>query len=372
MDLLEQAWQAQAQLVKNLDGAGTELLVRALEPVFREAGFRQRLRTGVRNILVIEPGGKAHGILLSGFLRELRANHPGAHITLLIRTEVFPLLELCPYVNEIFCLPDDGGLSFASLLELCSTRLWQRRFSLCFCLGRAEDASWSLLLGYMSGARMRAGFKEGSGWDRLLTRAVLNPPELHHLVLQRAFLLQNTGLAVKSKSLEVWYDAGDAAAAWDRLRGFAQGRRIFAVSAAECPAELLQVLMEASDVCFVLLGDAALPVESLLRRLPQERVLDLTGQAGLREQLAVLGVASVYAGGPGWLAQAASALQLPVLYVYAKSVDAGQFPWQTPAALAELSAGDWEAQARRACQSLTGLCYVRTGAEIQHLQQKNS
>ena len=83
--------------------------------------------------------------MTSAAIRELRKNFPAAHITLVVRKAVYPLAELCPYVNEVLIFPVDdiiyklkahGILKLITeVLEMSLKYFWKRRYDLAFQLG---------------------------------------------------------------------------------------------------------------------------------------------------------------------------------------------------------------------------------------------
>lgn len=109
-------------------------LLRA-EEEFKRQGYREKNSAGVENILIVRIDLIGDMILTSGFIRELRKNFPQAHITLVVSPLVYPIVELCPYVNEVLTSDIDifDG-TFPELLEkialLCRDKLWQKKFSL--------------------------------------------------------------------------------------------------------------------------------------------------------------------------------------------------------------------------------------------------
>ena len=66
---------------------------------FGRLGYRDF--AGVKNILIVRLDVIGDMILTSGFIREVRANFPQAKITLVVSPLVYPIVELCPYVDEI-------------------------------------------------------------------------------------------------------------------------------------------------------------------------------------------------------------------------------------------------------------------------------
>nr|MBO6295427.1 glycosyltransferase family 9 protein [Schwartzia sp. (in: firmicutes)] len=197
-----------------------------LEPVFAEKGFREP-SDRIDNILIIRLDVMGDMILTSGVFREVRRNYPEAHIAAIVGEPVLPLMEFCPYCDELFTfdrrsLNNNLAESIEQMETLCETHLRQRRYDLCLLPQWGDDRRTSQLLAYLSGARERVGYSEASleaYIDHLdidtsfetafLTRSVVNPPELIHEVVRNFYLLKILGMTVKDSSTEIWMSEED-------------------------------------------------------------------------------------------------------------------------------------------------------------------
>ena len=54
-----------------------------------------------KNILLIRLDEIGDVVLMTPLLREMRSNYPEADITLIVKPQVYNLVELCPYVNKV-------------------------------------------------------------------------------------------------------------------------------------------------------------------------------------------------------------------------------------------------------------------------------
>ncbi|MBR2734349.1 MAG: hypothetical protein IKD80_08940 [Selenomonadaceae bacterium] len=102
------------------------------EQEFQQLGYREKISAGVENVLVVRFDAIGDMILTSGFIREVRANFPKAHITLVVRPLIFSLVEYCPYVNEV--LGFDRKIFRKDLVDImeqivvfCREHLWQKK-----------------------------------------------------------------------------------------------------------------------------------------------------------------------------------------------------------------------------------------------------
>ncbi len=136
--------------------AQVPLLIPELEEEFKRFGYRDENPVGVENILIVRLDAIGDMILTSGFIREIRANFPRARITLVVSSITFPLVELCPYVNEVLIFDQNKfGGNFLNVLEklvvFCRENLWRKHFSIAF---SPQWGSWNLpalLLCWLSG-----------------------------------------------------------------------------------------------------------------------------------------------------------------------------------------------------------------------------
>ena len=177
--------------------------------------------------------------MTSAAIRTVRENFPNAHITLVVRKAVYPLAELCPYVNEVigfdvnvfngnFVL-SDGILGLLNDLKDFSKKFfWKKHFRLGISFTFAATPLNSLML-YMSGAKERLAYTK-DGFDNYLnTRRLTIPPTLQHESLKNLYLLESIGLKSSRSDLEVWYNKEDLLKARLLLGNFAGNRVKIAV-----------------------------------------------------------------------------------------------------------------------------------------------
>ena len=161
------------------------------EEEFQRLGYRDENPAGVENILIVRFDAIGDVILTSGFLREVRANFPTARITLVVLPRVYPIVELCPYVNEVLAFPvNPFDLNFIEMLEVtavfCRDNFWQKKFSIAFSPRWGSDCLYYLLPCWLSGARERIGYgtNPSKSWidtpippidNFLLTKNIITP-----------------------------------------------------------------------------------------------------------------------------------------------------------------------------------------------------
>jgi ADP-heptose:LPS heptosyltransferase len=205
------------------------------EALFALGGRRATARcatAGARRLLVVRLDDIGDVIMTTPFLRELRRNHPDAHISLVVKPSVLATVELCPYINEV--LPYDGQLTRGLGQMSCAVRsimfarkyLWHRRFDWAVNPRCDRDLYGAATLAFASGARWRAAWASSqrprlaSGArlvDRMTTHVVRNDAVTHE-VQSNLFFLRSLGGRVEDERLEFWTGDHDRAFAADVLR----------------------------------------------------------------------------------------------------------------------------------------------------------
>lgn len=323
-----------------------------LEQIFQQHGYREEPDGDEEHILVLRLDEIGDTILTSAFLRELRRNYPNAWITLVVRDSIYPIAELCPYANEVLALhswKNDVPLAarISGFVEFCKKYLWKHHYSKCFCPRWDVDIQFSLMLGYLSGARRRIGYSENvypqkavkdRGWNAALTDVVVNPPYIVHEAERSLFLLKATGHVVRDDSMEVWLGEGDRKRAEYFLNGKPEGYRLIAVTIGSreqhksYPPELMTKalnLLVPKGCCFALLGgpEDAETGEQIRAALPDGISLNLVGKTSIRESCAVISMSSLLIGNDTGLTHAAAALHVPIVELNCHAYNTPLFTW---------------------------------------------
>ena len=123
-----------------------------MEPIFKNAGYREKDISDKTNILVIlDAVGFGDFIWKTGVLRELRRIYPNAKIKLVMFFVAKDIAETCPYVDEIILNPSQ--FNFANFIEMykynleVAKKLLQKRTDICFAFSYYHHTQ---LLMYMS------------------------------------------------------------------------------------------------------------------------------------------------------------------------------------------------------------------------------
>lgn len=180
----------------------------------------------IKNVLVIRLDGIGDMVMTSPFLRELKRNLPDSHINLLVSQNVYNLVELCPYVNEVGVY--DGHLIKGRLKN--ARRCWnafkfgrqhlrKQRFDMAVLPRWDVDYYHGAVLAYFSKACWRVGYSKNSTpkkesfnphIDRLFTHAI-NNDAVKHEVEHNLDIIRFLGGVVQDEHLELWLGPDDEA-----------------------------------------------------------------------------------------------------------------------------------------------------------------
>ena len=326
---------------------------------------------GVENILIFRFDAIGDMILTTGFIREVRKNFPKAHITLIAYSEVFAVIEICPYLNEVLSINRGffGG-NFLEVLEriavFCRDNLWQKKFSIAFSPRWDSDTLPGLMLAWMSGARERIGYgaypftRMGDPPPYIteqnnffLTKKIVTPKEIMHDAAKDFYLLAAAGFKVNETHMELWYSAEDFQHTREILENIPSSTKkvLLGLGASETnrkyPVEMYLVALRElakKDLVFVIVGGKSEINDAnfIEQNLPPGRVLNLAGKTNLRETMALVKQVDFYLGNVTGVMHMAAAAQIPCLMIYreAPEIDiillrGSEFerfaPWQTKA-----------------------------------------
>lgn len=327
-----------------------QFLMRA-EEEFKRQGYRDKNSSGVENILIVRLDVIGDMVLTSGFIRELRRNFPKARITLVVSSLVYPIVELCPYVNEVLrfdikSLDRNFPVMLEKIAVFCRDNLWQKKFSIAFSPQCGGDKFPGVLMLWLSGARERINYSlnpykkwlnesasQNEQMDNfLLTSSFVAPLKIISEVERHFYVLKKSGFKVKKTHMELFYSEADFQHAREILEGIPSSAKkvLIGIGAGtpgrKYPAKMylpaLQKLAE-KDLVFVIVGGKSELNDANLieQNLPSGKVLNLTGKTTLRETEAVISQMDFYIGTDSGVMHMAAAAKVPVLAIYREAAD---------------------------------------------------
>ncbi len=346
-----------------------------MENLFQKTGFREKQKFGVKNILIMRLDAIGDFVLTTGFIRELRLNYPSARITLVVSKFVYPVAELCPYVNRVLAFDIKAGeellTMFEKLADFVEKNLWSEHYDMSFSVQWGSENIPALLMGYLSGARERIGYGyqiELLHFDKLppkdqdinyllLTKPIINPKNLIHEAEHHSYILKKMGLPIHSEKMELWYSMEDFQNARELLEkipsdvkkiiigiGAGGGSRKYSV---EKYIEAFKNIIKKykNKICFVIIGGKAESedAEKFQKNLPKDSVLNLVEKTTLRETMALIAQGDMFIGNDTGVMHMAATFQVPIIAVYRQPKDKDQIvpgvfneyfrfaPWQATA-----------------------------------------
>ncbi len=316
--------------------------LKEMKEEFTRLGYREPVRTGAENILIVRLDNVGDFILTIPAIREIRMNYPSAFITLVVREKVYSVAELCPYVNEV--LTFDEELISTNILEIvinvtdfAKKFLWRRSYDLAFNFRYWDDA-WrlnTLFIMYFSGAPQRISYIGGTIdvpqklnlTNVLLTDLFTIPKEINHDVARNLYLIKAFGLTVRNTNLEFWYNKTDLYRAKMLLANFGEGRIKVAVGIGASGAprkypikKYLVAFKEiiAKGASLVIFGGPAELADAkfLEDNLPKEFVKNFVAlKAGWRIDIAAISLTDMYIGNDTGTLTLSYMLKKPVIYL---------------------------------------------------------
>lgn len=206
-----------------------------------EGSFEQNLKvyTGIHKILVVRLDEIGDMVLMSPFLRELRQNYPTSHITLVVKSEVYNLVERCPYVNQVrsFSRVRGRGAFYRNLwraMVFSHKYFREENYDLAFVPRFDADYAYGAgILAFFSKAKARVGYSEqvlshkvisDRGYDGFYTDVLLpKTVVVSHEVERNLDMLRFVGGSISDTELELWTQEEDVARVenmlWDSACG---------------------------------------------------------------------------------------------------------------------------------------------------------
>ncbi|HXG51451.1 MAG TPA: glycosyltransferase family 9 protein [candidate division Zixibacteria bacterium] len=282
-------------------------------------------------------------VMTTPFLRELRRNAPNAWITLIVKPELYNLVELCPHVNQVLTFSWQGQAVLEPLqrhwraLNLARQLTRKRRFDLAIIPRWDVDWYHSTFLVYASGARERVAYSEkvnakkeafNREFDKLLTR-VLVDRSIRHEVQQNLNMIRALGGEVGCDEIELWLARDDERFADELLEkhGVVPGRVLIGIGPGagaqkrEWPVSLYAELgawarEEFGATLLIIGGTDDQPKGYALQQVLARNCIDITGRTTLRQLGALLRRCTLYVGNDAGPMHLAAAAGIPVVGLF--------------------------------------------------------
>lgn len=304
-------------------------------------------------ILVVRLDVVGDMIWTTAFLRELRRNFPHAFVTLLLRPLVRPLMEPCPYVDEIEvydCSIDHADFEpdieeiRCEARAFAETRLAVRNYDAVFLPRWLElgDIIENVYMMVFSGAKARIGSLDPTmphadlfvHQARQMFTFLATDIAGKHEVERALDLLRICDLDVQDNRMELWISAKDKEFAhklkceqlWDRddiiVTVGLVGRKAYRTWDAKKYADLFKRVWATygKRVKFILMGgDDAFPSEKTIMSVAGAlgNFVSIVGRTSLTEAAAVIESSSAYIGSNTGLLHMAAAFHKPILEISA-------------------------------------------------------
>lgn len=280
-------------------------------------------------IIIRMPNWIGDLIMATPLIKDLRHFFKNAEITAMCQSNVAPLLEKDPNINEILSFKKINGWIQGPRNDIIDP-LKFGGFDLGILTTNSFSSAWWF---YRGNVKNRIGFK-GRFRSWLLT-VPLNYPEnkeAQHQILTYKKLLEPLGIPVSQTKPYLYLDESEihrAKALLDRFKVIPKKDILVGINpgaaygTAKCwlPERFQEVtrkLLTHPDLKIVYFGDMATQelVQKIVDPLDEERVINLAGKTSLREFIALISLMDVFLTNDSGPMHIASALELPVLALF--------------------------------------------------------
>lgn len=199
------------------------LIIKVIQIIFstKKEQYNEFNKSKINKILIIRLDEIGDVVMTTPFIRELRRNFPKANITLIVKSQTFNLIELCPYVDEILTFNRYSGrfnffINIFKAHSFSKKNLQKEQFDLCIIPRWDTDVYGASYLAYFSKAKHRIAYSEcvsitksveNKGFDGFFTDVITKTEHLHE-VERNLDVLRFLNMSVVSNELEIWDDKG--------------------------------------------------------------------------------------------------------------------------------------------------------------------
>ena len=287
-------------------------------------------RNPPKNIVVRMPNWLGDLVMATPILADLRNHWKSADISVMCQSNVAPLLEHDPNLNEVLSFKRPSGwIHRTHHLEIIEP-LRRGEYDLGILLTNSFSSAWWFWRG---GVKNRIGYA-GNFRDFLLNRSLPFPKnkETQHLVLTYKMLLEPLGIPLSDTPPKLYISEEEKRSAQEILSRFGvtgdPSQKLIGINpgaaygSAKCwmPERFTQVthrLLEDPNLFVIYFGDqAGTPlVHEICKEMP-ERVINLAGKTSIRELMALIQRCTAFLTNDSGPMHIAAALDTPLLALF--------------------------------------------------------
>ncbi len=283
-----------------------------------------------RSILLIKLDEIGDMVLASPAFRVVREQHPKGKIVCLVRPEVLPLVQQCPYVDAFLPMPrarKSFGMAkirlLFQILEFCRrNRLFGFDMSIVL---RTTPYVQECILSRVAGARRRVGWRNPElWWSRYCFTHMISDAAGWHETDRLASVLGPPSVGAQGRKLEVWLTESDRRRPerWGEdglciaigCGSSCIGKRCWPVERYADVVKRMHVLHPDLS-CVIVGGSDDVETADRLIDLTGEYVTSVAGKLSLRESCAWLERCDCFVGNDSGPMHMAAAVGLPVVEV---------------------------------------------------------
>jgi heptosyltransferase-2 len=293
-----------------------------------------------KNIIVRMPNWLGDLVMATPILADIRKRWPEARITAMCQTNVAPLLEHDPNIDELYRFKKPNGWIHRQQHSEIVNSIRKGKYDLGILLTNSFSSAMWFWRGHV---KYRIGFK-GNFRNLLLTKAVPFPEKTQsqHLVITYKMLLQPLGFSVSRTDPYLAITPNEMQAAREKLckLGVNPDKHLIvginpgaAYGSAKCWLpdrfqEVTRQLLENPNLYIIYFGDSAGAslVHEICKGMP-DRVINLAAKTSLRELLALINSCSIFLTNDSGPMHIAAALKIPLLALFGSTSDVKTGPY---------------------------------------------
>lgn len=303
--------------------------------------LKEMKKWDVKNIIVRMPNWLGDLVMATPVLADLRTHFPDAEITAMCQNNVAPLLENDPAVDELFRFSRAKGFIRRIGERNIVAKLKNGNYDLGILLTNSFSSAWRF---WQGNVKNRLGYRaDGRGF--LLDHPVDFSPKRkqQHLVITYKELLRPLGISVSDTEPRLVVTDEEVKGAWELVKRFDIDSDCHIVGinpgaaygSAKCwlPdrfAAVARNIVEADPKNVVIFfGDHS--HKELIGKICSglgNRVLNLSGQTGLRELLALIKICSVFLTNDSGPMHIADSLNIPLLAIFGSTSPVATGPYR--------------------------------------------